>query len=242
MVSKKQIKLITGLVQKKNRIEQQLFFAEGKKVVQELFQSNFELAHLYTVSNLNIGVATEKTTLITENELNRISTLTTPNDCLALFKIPKTKKIDEKGLIVALDDIRDPGNLGTIIRLCDWFGIKQLICSETTVDVYNPKVVQATMGSLSRVNVIYADLVEVLKKMQLPVYGTFMEGENLYTEKKTHEAIIVMGNESNGISSKVEQLIQRKITIPRFGTLQKTESLNVATATAITLSEFCRNS
>jgi len=242
MVSKNQIKLITGLIQKKNRIEQQLFFAEGNKVVQELFQSDFELVQLYTVSDLNSGIPIQKTTLITENELKRISALTTPNECLALFKIPKTKKIEDKGLIVALDDIRDPGNLGTIIRLCDWFGIKQLICSETTVDAFNPKVVQATMGSLTRVAVVYVDLVETLKKTKLPVYGTFMDGENLYTVNKEDEAIIVMGNESNGISSKVQELIQRRITIPRFGTLQKTESLNVATATAITLSEFCRNS
>lgn len=242
MVSKNQIKLITGLIQKKNRIEQQLFFAEGNKVVQELFQSDFELVQLYTVSDLNSGIPIQKTTLITENELKRISALTTPNECLALFKIPKTKKIEDKGLIVALDDIRDPGNLGTIIRLCDWFGIKQLICSETTVDAFNPKVVQATMGSLTRVAVVYVDLVETLKKTKLPVYGTFMDGENLYTINKEDEAIIVMGNESNGISSKVQELIQRRITIPRFGTLQKTESLNVATATAITLSEFCRNS
>jgi len=242
MVSKNQIKLITGLVQKKNRIEQQLFFAEGKKVVQELFQSDFELVQLYTVSDLNCGIPIERTLLITENELKRISVLTTPNECLALFKIPKTEKIVDKGLIVALDDIRDPGNLGTIIRLCDWFGIKQLICSETTVDVYNPKVVQATMGSLTRVAVVYSDLVEVLSKTKLPIYGTFMDGENLYTENKSKEGIIVMGNESNGISNKVAELIQRRITIPRFGTLQKTESLNVATATAITLSEFCRNS
>lgn len=242
MVSKNQIKLITGLVQKKNRIEQQLFFAEGNKVVQELFQSDFELVQLYTVSDLNSGIPIQKTTLISENELKRISALTTPNECLALFKIPKTKKIEDKGLIVALDDIRDPGNLGTIIRLCDWFGIKQLICSETTVDVFNPKVVQATMGSLTRVAIVYMDLVEALKKTKLPVYGTFMDGENLYKINKEHEAVIVMGNESNGISSKVQELIQRRITIPRFGTLQKTESLNVATATAITLSEFCRNS
>ena len=242
MVSKNQIKLITGLVQKKNRIEQQLFFAEGNKVVQELFQSDFELVQLYSVSDLNSEIPVEKITLISDNELKRISALTTPNECLGLFKIPKSKKIEDKGIIVALDDIRDPGNLGTIIRLCDWFGIKQLICSETTVDVFNPKVVQATMGSLTRVAVVYVDLVEALKKTKLPVYGTFMDGENLYTINKEHEAIIVMGNESNGISSKVQELIQRRITIPRFGTLQKTESLNVATATAITLSEFCRNS
>ena len=242
MVSKNQIKLITGLVQKKNRNEQQLFIAEGKKVVQELFHSDFELVQLYSVSDLNSEIPVEKITLISDNELKRISALTTPNECLGLFKIPKSKKIEDKGIIVALDDIRDPGNLGTIIRLCDWFGIKQLICSETTVDVFNPKVVQATMGSLTRVAVVYVDLVEALKKTKLPVYGTFMDGENLYTINKEHEAIIVMGNESNGISSKVQELIQRRITIPRFGTLQKTESLNVATATAITLSEFCRNS
>jgi TrmH family RNA methyltransferase len=242
MVSKNQIKLITGLVQKKNRTKYQLFIAEGIKVIQELFQSDFELVHLYTVANLNIQVPSDKITQITDNELKRISALTTPNECLALFKIPISSKINDQELIVALDDIRDPGNLGTIIRLCDWFGVKQLICSETTVDVFNPKVVQATMGSLARVTVVYANLAEVLKKTKLPVYGTFMDGNNIYTEHKTREGIIVMGNESNGISKNIEQLIQRKITIPRFGTQQKTESLNVATATAITLSEFCRNS
>lgn len=242
MVSKNQIKLIASLSQKKNRTENQLFIAEGIKVIQEVFQSDFELVHLYSVSAIDLGVSNQKTTIIFENELKKISALTTPNDCLALFKIPKPKEIVDSGLIVALDDIRDPGNLGTIIRLCDWFGIKQLICSETTVDVYNPKVVQATMGSLTRVNVVYQDLVPVLKNTKLPIYGTFMEGENLYAKTKSKEGIIVMGNESNGISSKVESLIKNKITIPRFGTLQQTESLNVATATAITLSEFCRNS
>ena len=242
MVSKNQIKLITGLVQKKNRMEQQLFIAEGFKVVQELFQSDFELVHLYSVSTANIQVPPHKITSITAAELKRISILSTPNECLALFKIPTSRTIDDHDLIVALDDIRDPGNLGTIIRLCDWFGVKQLICSEPTVDVFNPKVVQATMGSLARVSVVYANLVDVLHKTKLPIYGTFMDGKNIYTEDKTKEGIIVMGNESNGISKNIEQLIQRKITIPRFGTHQKTESLNVATATAITLSEFCRNS
>lgn len=242
MVTKNQIKLITSLVQKKNRKEHQLFIAEGIKVIQELFQSDFELVHLYTISNLNLQISANKITQITENELIKISALTTPNECLALFKIPIINTICDQGLIVALDDIRDPGNLGTIIRLCDWFGIKQLICSNTTVDVYNPKVVQATMGSLARVSIVYADLVEVLRETKLPIYGTFMDGKNIYAENTSKEGIIVMGNESNGISDKIEQLIQRKITIPRFGTLQKTESLNVATATAITLSEFCRNS
>jgi TrmH family RNA methyltransferase len=143
-------------------------------------------------------------------------------------------------LIVALDAIRDPGNLGTIIRLCDWFGIQQLICSNETVDVYNPKVVQATMGSISRVNVSYINLEDFISTTSLPVFGTFMNGENIYSTTLPQEGIIVMGNEANGISKEVENSIQNRLTIPRFGTLQKTESLNVATATAIILSEFRR--
>jgi TrmH family RNA methyltransferase len=159
---------------------------------------------------------------------------------LAVFKIPEVKAINSSGLIVALDDIRDPGNLGTILRLCDWFGIQQLICSKETVDVYNPKVVQATMGSIARVNISYLDLIDFIATSKLPVFGTFMDGENMYTTNLPQEGIIVMGNEANGISSDLEKIIKNRLTIPRFGTLQKTESLNVATATAIVLSEFRR--
>lgn len=241
MVSKNQIKLITGLQQKKYRKEHELFFAEGIKVVEELLRSDFELRHLYTTEDIFKQVPLDKITIIDEAELKKISALATPNTCLALFAIPVEKPLTDNGLIVALDDVRDPGNLGTIIRLCDWFGITQLVCSEQCVDVYNPKVVMSTMGSLSRVNVVYTNLAAYLEKTPLPVYGTFMDGENIYAQSLTQEGVIVLGNEANGISAPIENRISHKIAIPRFGNLQQAESLNVATATAIILSEFRRN-
>lgn len=240
MVSKNQIKLITSLQQKKYRKQEQLFFAEGVKVVQELLNSNFELQDLFTTKQDFLTVPKNKVHAISDTELKKISALTTPNTCLAVFKIPKPKDMVEKGLIVALDDVRDPGNLGTIIRLCDWFGIETLFCSEESVDIYNPKVVQATMGSISRVNVVYGNLETFLTQTKLPVFGTFMDGKNMYQEELPKEGIIIMGNEANGISSSVEKLVSKRIAIPRFGNLQITESLNVATATAIILSEFKR--
>ncbi|PIF69340.1 RNA methyltransferase [Flavobacterium sp. 2] len=242
MVTKNQIKLISGLHQKKQRFVNQLFFAEGVKVIQELLQSNFELEHLYTTLNDFQEVQTSKRTLINDQELKKISALTTPNSCLAVFKMPVEKEINSTGLILALDDIRDPGNLGTILRLCDWFGIKQIVCSKETVDIYNPKVVQATMGSITRVNVNYVDLKTYLSQTKLPVFGTFMDGETIYKKNLPENGIIIMGNEANGISAEIEKTVTTRLTIPRFGELQKTESLNVATATAIILSEFKRNS
>jgi len=241
MVSKNQIKLITSLHQKKFRQANNLFIAEGVKVINELLNSNFELENVYATEALFSQIQQHKFTLISENDLKKISALTVPNNCLAVFKIPESKSVKEKGLIIALDDIRDPGNLGTILRLCDWFGIEQVICSEQTVDIYNPKVVQATMGSIARVNVTYLDLNSYLEKTKLSVFGTFMDGENIYKTNLPKEGIIVMGNEANGISSTIEQSTKNRLTIPRFGNLQQTESLNVATATAIILSEFCRN-
>jgi RNA methyltransferase, TrmH family len=240
MVSKNQIKRITSLLQKKYRKQEQLFFVEGVKGVQELLDSNFELVELFTTNSELFSVDKSKVYAISESELQKISALTTPNKCLALFKIPAAVSFEEKGLLVALDDVRDPGNLGTIIRLCDWFGIKTLFCSEESVDVYNPKVVQATMGSISRVNVIYGNLENFLSETKLPVFGTFMDGKNIYKETLPNEGIIVMGNEANGISKAIENLVSERIAIPRFGDLQATESLNVATATAIILSEFKR--
>jgi len=240
MLSKNQIKLISSLQQKKHRFANQLFFAEGIKVIQELVKSNFELEHLYTTKDDFNDVASNKRSVISENELNKISALSTPNTCLAVFRIPWEQKIIESGLIIALDSIRDPGNLGTILRLCDWFGIQQLICSKETVDIYNPKVVQATMGSIARVNVNYVDLETFIKQTELPVFGTFMDSENIYKTTLPQEGIIVMGNEANGISENIEKLINKRLTIPRFGNTQITESLNVATATAIILSEFRR--
>lgn len=242
MVSKNQIKLITGLQQKKYRNEHQLFLAEGVKVIQELLQSNIVLDHLFETESIFEAVPTAQKTLIKEADMKRMSALNTPSSCLAVFHIPAPKPIDFKGLIVALDDIRDPGNLGTIIRLCDWFGVTQLLCSKETVDLYNPKVIQATMGSVSRVQVNYVDLATFISEITLPVFGTFMDGKNIYKESLPSEGILIFGNEANGISPALEQKIKNRIAIPRFGNLQQTESLNVATATAIFLSEFRRNS
>jgi TrmH family RNA methyltransferase len=240
MVSKNQIKLITSLQQKKYRLEHQLFIAEGVKVIQELLQSTMELEHLFatneTFSSFNVGSKSE----ISAQDMKKISVLSSPSSCLAVFKIPKLQEPETSGLIVALDAVRDPGNLGTIIRLCDWFGITQIVCSPETVEVYNPKVVQATMGSIARVNVNYLDLNKFLDSSILPVFGTFMDGQNIYTEKLPAAGIIVFGNEANGISKEIEQNIKNKIAIPQFGAQQETESLNVATATAIILSEFRR--
>ena len=241
MLSKNQIKLITSLQQKKYRFANQLFFAEGIKVIQELLVSNFELVNLFSTKDDFEEVSNDKKTIIPESDLKKISALTTANTCFAVFKMAEEKPIIESGLILALDSIRDPGNLGTILRLCDWFGINQLICSNETVDIYNPKVVQATMGSIARVNVNYIDLNAFIAQSKIPVFGTFMDGENIYKSTLPQEGIIIMGNEANGISPELEKLVKNKITIPRFGSLQKTESLNVSTATAIILSEFRRN-
>ena len=241
MISKNQIKLITSLQLKKYRIEHQLFIAEGVKVIQELLQSNFELEHLYVTNTVFEEVNSTQKTTLTEQDMNKITALNSPSSCLAIFIIPKTTQIVTTGLIVALDDIRDPGNLGTIIRLCDWFGVKQLLCSAETVDVYSPKVIQSTMGSISRVNVNYVNLDTYISQSLLPVYGTFMNGDNIYKTNLPKEAILILGNEANGISEGLKNHIKNKIAIPRFGDVQQTESLNVATATAIFLSEFRRS-
>ena len=240
MLSKNQIKLITSLQQKKYRQVHQLFVAEGVKVIQELLLSNFVLEHLYCTSALFGSVDKTKKTIISEADLKKVSSLSTANNCLALFKIPVDQKTLPSPVIIALDDIRDPGNLGTIIRLCDWFGVHQIVCSNETADLYNPKVIQATMGSVARVNVTYVDLPQYLSETRLPVYGTFMDGKNVYRETLPKECILVLGNEANGISKEVAQTVNYKLAIPRFGEIQKTESLNVATATAIFLSELKR--
>jgi len=242
MVSKNQIKFITSLQHKKYRIKHNFFIAEGVKVIQEFLDSNYVLEHLYETDFLFEQVSDSQKTLIKEDDMKRITAFSSASSCLAIFKIPNPTKITDNGLIVALDDIRDPGNVGAIIRLCDWFGISQIVCSQETVDVYNPKVIQATMGSISRVNINYIDLKDYVSKSKLPVYGTFMEGNNVYSEELPEEAIIILGNEANGISKELEKIIENKLSIPRFGSIQKTESLNVASAAAIFLSEFKRKS
>jgi TrmH family RNA methyltransferase len=239
MLTKNQIKLIISLSQKKFRNQHHLFVVEGIKGVHEFLNSSFELHHLYATS-IDFEVEKGLFTLISEQELKKISGLTNPNSVLGVFKIPKNVTIDDSKLVVALDSVSDPGNLGTIIRLCDWFGVSHLVCSKNTVDCFNPKVVQATMGSLTRVSIHYLDLDAFLKLSKAPKIGAYMEGGNVYHENLPKKGILVLGNEANGISTKIEALIDHKITIPRFGNLQNTESLNVATAAAILLSEFSR--
>lgn len=240
MVSKSQIKLITSLEQKKARTKNRLFIVEGIKGITEFLASDYALDSLYTTEEI-FEVQASKTHLITQADLKKISNLKTPQTAVALFEIPDVKSPDLNGLIIALDGVRDPGNLGTIIRLCDWFGVRTLLCSKDTVDCYNPKVVQASMGSITRVQVLYSDLSQVLKDHpEIPVMGTFLEGENLYEADFPSKGILVLGNEANGISKELEVLVSRKLNIPQFGDSQKTESLNVATATAVLLGEFRR--
>ena len=238
-LSKSQLKLITSLRKKKYRIATNLFIVEGIKVVNEFLNSTFELEQLFCIDASEYKDY-EKCTIISEADLKKISNLTTPNNVVAIFKIPTTNFIEKEGLVLVLDEINDPGNLGAIIRLCDWFGIDQLICSKDTVDCYNAKVVQASMGSLTRVSIFYMDLEAYLKSTKKPTYATLMDGENVYKTTLPNNAILVMGNEANGISKSVLELLENTISIPRFGNLQQTESLNVATATAILLSEFKR--
>jgi len=237
-LSKSHLKLITSLSQKKYRQKHKLFIAEGVKVVEEFLSSALELEILFsTESNFS---HLDSFVEVSDLELKKISNLKTPNKVFAIFRIPEENEIVSTGLIVVLDAINDPGNLGTIIRLCDCFGVQQLICSKDTVDCYNSKVVQASMGSLTRVSILYTSLQEYLSDVSIPIFIADMDGKDVYKEKLPSEAILVMGNEANGISEEIKTLVTNKISIPRFGNSQETESLNVATATAILLSEFRR--
>ena len=241
MLSKSQIKLVNSLKHKKFRQKHQLFIVEGVKVIKEILKSNLEVEALFATVDL-FSFNSENFYLISETDLAKISALSTPQVALALVKIPNNNinVHQQNSLTVALDGVRDPGNLGTIIRLCDWFDVSTLICSPDTVDCYNPKVVQATMGSLARVDIVYEDLNQVLTQTNLPIYGAFMNAEPIYSAHLECNGILVMGNEANGISTEIENLITSKISIPKFGSAE-VESLNVATATSIMLSEFKRN-
>lgn len=240
MLSKNQLKFIRSLKKKKFRQTHQLFLAEGIKVVEELIKSPFIVHQLYATESYSNILNVPDIQLISDKELGLVSDFSSPNQILGIFEIPKSKDLVKQGITLVLDEINDPGNLGTIIRLCDWFGVAQLVCSENTVDCFNQKVVQASMGSLTRVLVNYVDLAPYLANEKRAIYGTFLKGENIYSSKLEKNAVIVLGNEANGISNEIEQLVHKKITIPQFGEQQSTESLNVAMSTAIILSEFKR--
>ncbi len=246
MISKQQAKFIKSLQYKKYRNKAETFIVEGSKNVIELLHSDFEITRLYaTEPFINdypvVKDASIHMTVCTPEELSKAGTFQTNTQCLALVKMQKEKECteDEDHLILVLDDIRDPGNLGTIIRIADWYGIRRIMASETSADFYNPKVINASMGSFSRVQVLYRDLEEYLtRQKRCKVYGTFLDGENVHKASLEVPAIIIMGNESHGINPSLSRHIDQRISIPRFG---KAESLNVAVSTAIICDRFMGN-
>ena len=244
MISKNQIKFIRQLEQKKFRHREGLFVAEGTKVVGDLLKAGYIPPSLYATPDWIASHSVAEATEVTDDELTRLSFQQHPQQVLALFPIPEPADLSPltSHLSLLLDGVQDPGNLGTIIRIADWFGISNIICSEDTVDAYNPKVVQATMGSIARVNIIYTNLLELLDGLpaDFPVYGTLLDGENIYTQELTPHGLIIMGNEGNGISDAVRQRVNRRLLIPDFHNGDTADSLNVAIATAITCSEFRR--
>ena len=247
MISKNQLKLIHSLEQKKQRKKLGLFLVQGEKNVNELFISDFEIVNIFATAayiNKNAKLLSDNqlTSLVIESsdeELKKAGTLQNNNSVIAVAKC-KTYSLppaEKDGLILVLDQVGDPGNLGTIIRVADWYGIKHLVCSPDCADIYNPKVIAATMGSFSRVQVSHTDLHEYLKSQEKPIFGAFLEGKNIHHSQLPSNALIVMGSESHGISDVVAKLVTDKITIPNFG---QAESLNVAMATGIILDNFKR--
>lgn len=249
MVSKNRIKAVQSLNLKKNRDESHLFVAEGPKVLNEMLNS-FHCCYLAGTEEwfcTHKDIQADAIDKVSEQELQRLSMLRTPQQVLAIFEKPKIKTIPpskiNKELILALDNIQDPGNLGTIIRLADWFGIENIVCSPNTTDIYGPKTIQATMGALAHINIIYYDLSAFFKTLEknTPIYGTFLDGENIYQQELSPHGIIIMGNEGNGISSQLEKYINHRLYIPPYpANRNKVESLNVSIATAITCAEFRR--
>ncbi|MFA6400566.1 MAG: RNA methyltransferase [Salinivirgaceae bacterium] len=251
MLSINQIKFIKSLEHKKYRKTHQCFVVEGEKIVLELMHSSFEIIDVFAIQPFIHNYCkgnnySFKINEITDSDLNKISFLQTPNQVLAVARLPMLKPIElsQTELMLALDNIQDPGNLGTIIRTAGWFGISQLFCSPETVDAFNPKVVQATMGAIFRIQIIYNPLPEIIQKAKanrIPIFGTVLSGKNIYSHKLPKNALIVMGNESKGISDELRTQLDTEILIPSFPENSITmESLNVSVATALVCAEFRR--
>lgn len=249
MLSKNDIRTIKSLEHKKFRVEYGIFIAEGHKLVGDLL-GKFQCRLIAATSDwldANRQVKAERVERVTPEELKKASLLQAPQDVLALFSIPEYScSICDKAadnLVLALDDIQDPGNLGTIVRIADWFGIRDIFCSKGTADIYNPKSVQATMGAMARVRLHYCDLDRELSKLKgnIPVYGTFLDGENMYEKHLTQHGVIIMGNEGNGIGLSAGRHVTERLFIPNWPAGSETsESLNVAVATAVVCAEFRR--
>jgi len=248
MLSKNKIKFINSLKKKKNRTSEKLFIAEGEKIVHELIRSDFKIHSIYSTEDFILKYhlkEDKKVFQITQSELKKISALQTPNQVLALVKFPE-KRLNLENIkeetTLALSDINDPGNLGTIIRIADWFGIKNIICSENTADIYNPKSIKASMGSIGRVNIFYRNLYGFLKvireKTDLTIYGTTLSGKNIYKTRLNKKSIIVLGSESHGISQDIITCLSEQIYIPKFSREATIDSLNVSVAAGIICSEI----
>jgi TrmH family RNA methyltransferase len=245
MLSKNTVKFIKSLHQKKFRNQEQRFFVEGEKSVLEVLNSTFEVElllateHFISVNRALISETNAELITVTQKQLEGLGQYQSNDSALAVVKLKSNQEFDYPAgeLVIGLDDVRDPGNLGTIIRIADWYGIKHLVFSAQTADFYNPKVIQASMGSFTRVNFFYTDLKNIFEKWNVPVYGAFLNGQNIHQMSKPTPGIILMGNESQGISVELEKLVTQKVTIPGFGAA---ESLNVAIATAIICDNFKR--
>ena len=236
MVSKSQIKFVRQLAQKKQRDQYDLFVAEGHVVVQEFMNENYQLHQLFTSDPALFS--SHQAIVVSQSEMKTMSALKTPSDTLAVFVKPNEQTLSKSKLILALESIQDPGNLGTIIRLCDWFGILDIVCSSDTVDCYNPKVIRSTMGSLARVQVLYKDLQAWLAEMQdCQIVATSMDGQSVYEFSFDKPTVLVIGNESRGLSKQMHELATDTITIPRYG---GAESLNAAMAAGIIVAEARR--
>lgn len=238
MLTAHKIKILQSLYKKKFRQKYNLFLVEGNKTIKEIPLSRYKIQEIFTVNPSELGIDGVKIIEISDSELKKISFLQHPKDSVAVCELLEPKFLADVPIQLVLDGIQDPGNLGTIIRLADWFGIEQIICSEDTVDFYNPKVIQASMGSFLRVNINYQNVENYLQNSTAAIIGTDMDGEDFYHFDFPEKFNLILGNEGNGIRPNIEQLLTDKITIPRFGKSKSTESLNVSMAAGIILGQI----
>lgn len=248
MISQNDIKLFASLKLKKFRQQHQLFLVEGSKMIEELLKSDFSIVNILGSESAfsKTGLLNHKCAeIVNEKALERISNMKSPSDIIAIAKIPQTpSKLKLTSQSILIDDIQDPGNLGTIIRTAHWFGFKQIICSENSVDLFNHKVIQASMGAVFKIAVSYQDLEKVILKLNkndIKVLGTFLKGQSIYDFPFSKNDVFVLGNEGQGISKSIEKLINKKITIPNFSKGEPTESLNIAAAAAVVCSEMAKS-
>lgn len=238
MLTVHKIKIFQSLDKKKFRQKYNLFLVEGNKTIKEIPNSSYKIQEIFTVDALAFEDMKIELTEISPSDLKKISFLQNPKDSIAVCEVKEQRVLENIPKQLILDGIQDPGNLGTLIRLADWFGIEQIICSEDTVDFYNPKVIQASMGSFLRVNVVYENLEKYLGNFDSTIIGTDMKGVNFYDYHFPERMNLVLGNEGNGIRPEIEKLLTDKITIPRFGISQSAESLNVSMAAGIILGQI----